>query len=93
MNFDPNFITNCAYVARTDPKGNILLFGITLLSFKWIGYGTFGRNNLSADSKAFFKYLDDNSIIESYVDVSIDMFNITAVESRPILFYGVLKAE
>lgn len=93
LDFDLNFITNCAYVARTDPKGNILLFGITIIPFKWNDYGTFGRNNLSADSKAFFKYLDDNSVIESHIDAANDKFNITAVENRPILFYGVLKAE
>lgn len=91
--FDVNFAVNCAYVAKNDSNGNIMLFGITLLPFKWDGWGSFGRNNLSADSKAFFKYLDDNSVIESHIDAATDMFNLTAVENRPILFYGVLKAE
>lgn len=89
--FDANFTKNCIYVARNDSDGNILLFGITLLSFKWNGWSAFGRKNLSAYSKAFFKYLDDNSVIGSHIGG--DMFNITAIENRPILFYGVLKAE
>ncbi len=91
LKFDNNFKASCTYIAREGFGNSIVIFGITSLPFVWTNYSTFGMNGLSTETTAFFKYMDENKVIDYRIDASREMICISASENKPILFYSAMK--
>ena len=82
---------NSAFYKAFKVNDEIVICGMVFLTFNWENYLTFGIDNISTESFAYFKYVDTGVQIIPTLDQKIKGFSIRADANRLIVFYARIK--